>query len=80
MPNDLLSTLHGTQSIPPTPKKTDFSTMYSQFRQNPMQYLSGLNIPQNLVGNPRAIVQHLANTGQVPPILQARVNAMLAGK
>ena len=49
---------------------------YAQFQQNPMRYLTGLNIPQGM-NDPRQIVEHLANTGQVPPQLQAMVNAKL---
>ena len=49
---------------------------YQQFQQNPMRYLTGLNIPQGM-NDPRQIVEYLANTGQVPPQLQAMVNAKL---
>lgn len=46
----------------------------SQFRKNPMQMLSQqYNIPQNL-SDPREIVQHLLNTGQVT---QNQVNAAM---
>lgn len=53
--------------------------MYEEFRQNPANFLikCGLNIPQDFQGDYRAMVQHLANTGQIPPALQGRVNAML---
>lgn len=53
--------------------------MYEEFRQNPANFLikCGLNIPQDFSGDYRAMVQHLANTGQIPPALQGRVNAML---
>lgn len=39
----------------------------SQIRQNPMQFFAsmGLNIPQNIVNDPDAIVQHLMNSGRV---------------
>ena len=49
---------------------------YQQFQQNPMRFLGGLSIPQGMT-DPRQIVEHLANTGQVPPQLQAMVNARL---
>lgn len=53
--------------------------MYEEFRQNPANFLikCGLNIPADFSGDYRAMVQHLANTGQIPPALQGRVNAML---
>lgn len=39
--------------------------MYSQFRQNPMGFLSRrYNIPQN-VNDPQEIIQHLLNSRQV---------------
>lgn len=39
----------------------------SQIRQNPMQFFTsiGLNVPQNIVNDPDAIVQHLMNSGRV---------------
>ena len=57
-------------------KQPDIDQLYQQFTQNPMQYLSGLNIPQGIT-SPQQIVQYLADNGKVPPMLQAKVNAML---
>ena len=54
----------------------DINAMFQQFRQNPMKYLTGYNIPQN-INSPEQIVRFLADNGKVPPMLQARVNAML---
>jgi hypothetical protein len=54
----------------------DINVMFQQFRQNPMKYLTGYNIPQN-INSPEQIVRFLADNGKVPPMLQARVNAML---
>ena len=53
--------------------------MYNEFRQNPANFLvkCGLNIPADFSGDYRALVEHLYNTGQIPPVLQGRVNAML---
>lgn len=36
-------------------------------KQNPMQFLmqKRFNIPQNIINDPNAIIQHLMNTGQV---------------
>lgn len=56
--------------------KLDVGTMFQQFRQNPMKYLTGLDIPQGM-NSPQQIVQYLANSGRIPPQLQSRVNAML---
>ena len=44
-----------------------------QLQQDPigMARQAGYNIPQNLAGNPQAMVQHLIQTGQVSnPMLQ----------
>ena len=44
-----------------------------QLQQDPigMARQAGYNIPENLAGNPQAMVQHLIQTGQVSnPILQ----------
>ena len=39
----------------------------SQIRQNPMQFFAsmGLNVPQNIVNDPNAIIQHLMNNGSI---------------
>lgn len=50
-----------------------------QLKQNPAQMLrqAGLNVPDNMIGNPQAMVQHLIQTGQVGgPALQ-RVMPMI---
>lgn len=41
--------------------------MVQQFRANPMQMLmqQRLNVPQNIAGDPNAILNHLLQTGQV---------------
>ena len=54
----------------------DMQTLYKQFQQNPMKYLTGMNIPQD-VKTPEQIVRYLAQNGKIPPMLQGRVNAML---
>ena len=40
---------------------------FQQFRSNPMQFMAQrrLNIPQNLINNPQAAIQHLMNNGQM---------------
>jgi hypothetical protein len=55
------------------------NALYQQFMQNPMQYLTGMNIPKELT-TPQQIVQYLADNGRIPPMLQQRVNAMLGRK
>ena len=57
-------------------QQPDINVLYQQFMQNPMQYLTGLNLPQGLT-SPQQIVQYLADNGKIPPMLQSRVNAML---
>lgn len=57
-------------------QQPDMNKLFEQFKQNPMKYLTGLNIPQGMT-EPKQIVMHLANTGGIPPQLQGRVNAML---
>ena len=73
MANPLFQPLENTQ-----PKEQ----MYNEFKQNPTAYLvkCGLQIPADFSGDYRALVQHLAQTGQIPPALQGRVNAMLRAK
>lgn len=60
-------------------QQPNMAMMQQQFNQNPMRYLAGLNIPQGMT-DPEQIVRHLDSTGQIPPVLQARVNAMLGRK
>lgn len=61
---------------PFTAKQPDLNQLYQQFIQNPTQFLTGLNIPKELT-TPEQMVQYLADNGKIPPMLQARVNAML---
>ena len=60
-------------------QQPDMNQLYQQFMQNPMQYLTGMNIPKELT-TPQQIVQYLADNGRIPPMLQGRVNAMLGRK
>jgi hypothetical protein len=60
-------------------QQPDMNALYQQFMQNPMQYLTGMNIPKELT-TPQQIVQYLADNGKIPPMLQGRVNAMLGRK
>ena len=60
-------------------QQPDMNALYQQFMQNPMRYLTGMNIPKELT-TPQQIVQYLADNGKIPPMLQQRVNAMLGRK
>lgn len=41
--------------------------MLQQFKANPMQFIlqRNMNVPQNIVGDPNAILNHLLKTGQI---------------
>lgn len=45
----------------------NFAQTLMQFKQNPMQMLlqRRLNVPQNMMSDPNAIMQHLLQTGQI---------------
>lgn len=57
----------------------DFNQLYQQFIQNPMKYLMGLNIPQN-IQTPEQAVRFLASNGKIPPLIQNQVYSMLGMK
>ena len=40
---------------------------FQQFRQNPMQWLTsrGVQVPQEIAGNPDAIIQYMMNNGRL---------------
>lgn len=40
---------------------------FQQFRQNPMQWLAsrGMQVPQEIVNDPNAIIQHMMNSGKL---------------
>lgn len=38
--------------------------MFQTFMQNPMSYLSGMNIPQGMT-DPNAIIQQMMNSGKI---------------
>lgn len=65
--------------IPQQSSQRPSEEAFDQFKQDPTAYLvkCGLQIPEGLSGDYRALVEHLASTGQIPPALQGRVNAML---
>lgn len=59
MANSLFNTLNGNQM--------GLREQLRQLQANPMQFLMQrrLNIPQELQNDPRGMVQHLLNTGQM---------------
>ena len=57
----------------------DFYQLYQQFIQNPMKYLTKLNIPQG-IQTPEEAVRFLASNGQIPPLIQRQVYSMLNRK
>lgn len=61
------------------PQQPDLNQLYQQFTQNPMKYLTGLNLPANIT-TPQQAVQYCLSTGKVPPVLQQRISAMLGRK
>lgn len=54
----------------------DFNKLYQQFIKDPMRYLTGLNIPQN-IQTPEQAVRFLASNGKIPPLIQKQVYSML---
>lgn len=49
------------------PSMQQIMTQFQSFQRNPMQFLiqRKFNIPQELAGDPRGMVQHLLNSGQM---------------
>lgn len=45
----------------------NLQAMLQQFQNNPVQFLMqrNLNIPQEMLNNPQAAIQHLMNSGQM---------------
>lgn len=39
--------------------------LYTQFKQNPSQFLSQLNIPNEYMNDPQGAIQHLMNSGKI---------------
>lgn len=60
-------------------QQPDLNKLYQQFVQNPVQYLTGINLP-TYIQTPKQAVEYCVSAGKVPPILQQRINAMLGRK
>lgn len=39
--------------------------LLQNFMSNPMQFMTGLNIPNNLMGNPNAIIEQMMSSGRI---------------
>ena len=65
MPNPFFNALGGNGMNP--------MRMLQQFKANPMQFLMqrNMNVPQNIMNDPNAILQHLLSTGQIS---QSQIN------
>ena len=52
--------------------------MLQALQKNPMQFLMQrkLNVPQNIINDPNAIIQHLLSTGQVSQAQYNQANQM----
>jgi hypothetical protein len=68
--------------IPQQSNQRPSKEAFDQFKQDPTAYLvkCGLQIPEGFSGDYRALVEHLNATGQIPPALRGRVQAMLNSK
>lgn len=59
-----------------TNAQIDYNKLFQQFKQDPMRYLTGLNIPQSM-NSPQQIVQFLADNNRIPTHLKGYVNSLL---
>ena len=42
-----------------------FFNSFKGFMENPMQMMSGMNIPKNMMNNPNEVIQYLMNSGRM---------------
>lgn len=88
MPNELFQQFGGgsAPSAPaaqaaPAQGQPDFQAMLNSLQANPAAMLqqAGLNVPQNILGSPRQMVEHLMRTGQVhnPGAVQSFMSQMM---
>lgn len=82
MANPLFEMMAGNLSMPggPAPRMNMMDVM-NQLRENPMQMIknAGYNVPDEIAGNPQAMVMHLINTGQIGGPIMQRIQPMLKG-
>ena len=83
MANPLFNQIFGNgsqmpQNVPVSPQ-TSMPDMMNQLRSNPSQALknAGLNVPDEIAGNPQATVMHLIQSGQVGGQAMQRIQPML---
>lgn len=74
MANPLFNLLTGGQQQQQPPMD-----MMSQLRANPAQMIrnAGYNVPDEIAGNPQAMVMHLIQSGQVGGAAMQRIQPML---
>ena len=82
MANPLYESLYGNVQQPMQGNIQNGTTIFDQMNQlraNPLQMIrqAGYNVPENLSGNPQAIVMHLIQTGQVSNPAMQRIGPML---
>ena len=56
----------------------NFMSQLQMLQRNPMQFLMQrrFNVPQNMMNDPNAIVQHLLSTGQITQAQYNQANSM----
>lgn len=58
------------------PQQLDLNKLFNEFKQNPSKYLSGLNLHPD-IQTPEQAVRYLAQTGQIPPLIQKQVYGLV---
>ena len=43
----------------------NFFSMYQSFRQNPMSFLTGINLSKNTLNDPTSIIQQMLDSGRI---------------
>lgn len=76
MPNPLYDMIFGGGQAP-QPSTPD---PMAQLRANPLEVVrrAGYNVPDNLAGNPQAMVMHLIQSGQINSPMLQRIRPFLA--
>ena len=70
----------GRKTASQAPKTANMDERMAQLRANPGEAVrqAGYNVPDEITGNPQAIVMHLIQTGQVGGALMQRIQPMLS--
>lgn len=61
------------------PQQLNLQELFTKFKQNPIKYLTGLNLPPE-IQTPEQAVRYCAQTGQIHPLIQRQVYGMLSKK